>query len=397
MTDAHRRTQRCRRLWTRTPAFRVSVCPRPGSRVHREVGHHGDARASFLRRVRVSLAVLPIVLASCDASEPLAVSPGWDWSGSMTVPTLSCSSQVAHLATATCFVSPPGEEDPTFGISNWSFVSNDNSVVVQSSSSSTSWSGKMVVSGTVKVQGTSLGSQFSQEDHISVTRRSWSWSGSIGGRRANPGEIDACVGSTGLTSGKDCSAGVPNELFSPAPSGGYSISAVNDDGPNDEVRYLTSATVTMQLRSQINKKWRSDGDTLGLPMTGDATVVNACGPQRRNHHYVNTVCAPDSDFGAWVNYVWNHEDLHRAEALNQGTTAKGDLHALWEPLVSKYPSTLTDEISDKRQDAKSHINGWALCTHTGTNPPAFQFWLNFGSGWTGTSGMSGDETKPSYC
>jgi hypothetical protein len=317
----------------------------------------------------------------------------------MTVPTLSCTAQVAHLGTATCWVSAPPEEDPTFAITDWVFRSDDGTVVVQASPPyETVWDGKMVVSGTVEVQGVYLGGMLWQSDYITVTRRSWSWSGSIGGQQASPGVIDACVGtSAGLTTGQSCTAVQRTVLFTPAASGGYSTATVNDDGPNDGVIYVTNPTVTMQLRSQINKKWRSDGSTQGLPMTGHSTVVNACGPQQRNHHYVNTVCALDADFTGWVNYIWSHEDLHRAEALLAGAQPQGNLHVLWEPLVSNYQNSLTTQINSKRTAANEFINDESICSHTGTNPPGYFFWLNQGSGWGNTLGLTGDESKPGYC
>lgn len=180
-------------------------------------------------------------------------------------------------------------------------------------------------------------------------------------------------------------------------SGGISTTTVSDGGPNHGIIYVINPTATMQLRSQVHRDWRSDGDATGLPMTGHSTVVNACGPQQRNHHYVNTVCAVDSDFSSFVNYIWNHEDLHRAAALSAGTDSDGNLHDLWEPLASKYQSVVDIAISSERVAANTYITEQSQCSHTGTNPPARYFWLNQGSGWGNTTGMSGDETKPGHC
>jgi hypothetical protein len=150
----------------------------------------------------------------------------------------------------------------------------------------------------------------------------------------------------------------------------------------------------MQLRTQINKFWRPDGDTLGLPMTGHFSVVNACGPQRRNHYVVNTSCATDPDYGSFYNYAWNHEDSHMLAALDAAIQEQGDLHSLWEPLVSSW-GDLNSQVEQKRFSAHAFIVESAQCTHTGFNP-TFSFFVNQGSGWL-VGSIILDESRPPHC
>jgi hypothetical protein len=244
------------------------------------------------------------------------------------------------------------------------------------------WGGPMVTSGTVRAKINVDGVEYLLEQPITVSPRNWSWSGSVDGRRATGGEIDACVGSyIGLTTGSSCTAALPTLLFSAWATGdGYDTDVVPGVGPNGQFHYVSDYNITMDLRSDINRLFRSDADTLNVPMAGHSTVVSACGPQRRNHFAVNTVCAPVAAYGNFLVYAWDHEDLHRNEGIAAAQASSGDLPSVWEGLLHASAAQLETLVEMRRSEVHEVIQVAMLCTHTGVNAH-FDFWRNPGTGW----------------
>jgi hypothetical protein len=356
---------------------------------------HGSIPAAMMACLLVT------TLGGCSGPD-LSLSPpegAWDWSGVMTypgAPSLGCTQQVSHGGHAFCnvWVDPAS----TWSIAYWQFMGETLGSLYFPADpySDKTWGGPMVVSGEVTVMIFVDGVPHVLHSSIEVTRRSWSWANSVGGQQGSPGVIDQCVGDlVGMMSGQSCTEDLRFELFTPAVSGGHGMAQVWGQGPNGEFWYLTNPTITMQLRTQINRRFRADGDTLDVPMTGHSTVVSSCGPQRRNHYAVNNQCAPVSDYASFLNYAWNHEWLHTVAALNFAKQPTGDVHALWEPLVHKYDTDLEDDAWDLRFNAGTDISAAARCTHTGANP-TFYFWRNQGSAWA-DSLVVVDESVPAHC
>lgn len=237
------------------------------------------------------------------------------------------------------------------------------------------WSGKMIVSGFVDIQVIVDNWGFWAYSEINVNRRTWSWANEIGGRRGNPGEIDQCFDTettAAMMEGQSCTSSNPGALFTPtvlSNESGYSSARVQDYGPNSGLWYLGSATATMQLRSQIARNYRADGDP--HPMVGESAIVNSCvdhfgNANSRNTHVVNTECQTIQGFLDFIDFAWNHEEAtHMSPALAEGRKPASDVHLLWESVVvQEGPEELLNRASIKYTGADDNVQR-AAKTHTG--------------------------------
>lgn len=355
-----------------------------------------------LRRRAALLVALTIVGCQPDLTPTSATLSEWDWSGPATVgAAVVCTPQVGFLGQGGCTLAV--DPSAVVGPVTWRFESDDGwSGVVRtvSGQGSLDWYGSMAISGTVSATFQPYGGPpATLQDHITVTRRNWSWAGSVGGSQGAPGEIDECFAGpqvVGKMAGSACSSVYPTALFSHVPSGGYSTHYVDPIGPNANLWYVKNASITMDLRTQVNRRYRADADTLDVPMGGDPAVTAGCGPQRRTHHHVHTSgCAAPKSFASMVAWVWHHEGLHMSRALYLAGTPQGDLHKMWEALVRPDPPLVDSTAVEQRDLVEVWIADGALCTHTGITPH-FDVWWNVGGGWQATV-LAGDESIPAHC
>ncbi len=120
-----------------------------------------------------------------------------------------------------------------------------------------------------------------------------SWASSVSGRTGTAGEIDQCfrASDAGLATSAYCTspsdAGV---LFHPAISAAFFQPAQIPEGPNKGLAFVLSPAITMEMRTQIAKKWRPDGTR--HPIGGQQPYLQNCqaafgdsGP--RNHYEMN--------------------------------------------------------------------------------------------------------------
>lgn len=303
--------------------------------------------------------------------------------------TLECPSSVAWRQSVACTVSANISD---FQVNRWRF---SGAVDVEERSSSTSWSGPMVVSGTITVEYMLDGVQGQKSAQVTVNRRSgWSWASKVGGRRGSPGEIDECMspGQAGLVSGQNCSASNPNALFTPArreDPGVFVAAMVSGTGPNGGLWYVQRADVDMQLIAQINRNYRSDGPVHS--MVGDPAIVSACvgrfgGAFAQNIQTVNSLCSWEPEFHGLVQFAWDHEQRHLDAALPAARSPSNDLHRLLEPLVAQTEVSLRNAVRTRYDGAQQAIRAAALATHTGTSR-TFHFWrfVNGQWGWAATT------------
>ena len=363
--------------------------------------------------------VVAAVLASCgegrDVTAPDEGREKWGWSEPLATgggggtgcedsfvecdpPTMNCSPLTVDFhGEVICTLEVSPIQNALF--MSWSFLS-DGGIPVSGPSGTDifSWSGPMVVSGTVRVDVTIVGDPNPQTltANVIVNRRSgWSWSSVAGGRQGTPGEIDACMTSalSGLTASANCTATTTGDLFTPralqlANGNGYSAAVVAGNGPNGSLWYVEGRTAIMDLRTQVHRDFRSDGPTYA--MTGSQTVIAGCNSafgnlNPRNIHTVNTACVNTPQFGDYVSCVWSHEGQHLSAAITSARNAANDVYALWEPLASRTEAELQTEARRQYSDANSRVFDDAAVVENSMTPYTRTFWYSEGSGWSSST------------
>lgn len=260
------------------------------------------------------------------------------------------------------------------------------------------WSGPMLESGNVvaKVLAGS-GNQVRYTVPVALTVRpragGMSWAGSIGGRMGQPGELDHCFRAwstleAGLVAGQSCASGstaLMSALFTPATYLGDSRWVTTSQpiafGPNKGLAVVVASSATMQLRAQVRKLFRSDGDTISDPI--GSLAEQACGSiASRNIYSVNNTCVPNAQFSAFVSAVWQHEGYHLSVAMQEAASPLGDLHAGLFALPPLEIGTLRIAAEQVFDFAHGHVSLIAKGTHTSHAQPAtFSFIWHNGSAW----------------
>ncbi len=306
---------------------------------------------------------------------------------------LSCPSWVAWGGQASCAVVT---SYPYHVVVNWEFESSDPAwYVTANQATGNSWQGPMIISGKVKAQVMLPGGLFRLvEATISVgPRPAMSWATTVGGDTAIAGEIDACFRTflspdsveAGYTSGQSCSGAsesMRQALFTPAlptiDTLPWYTSATIPSGPNKGAVYVAHANVTMKVRTQLNRRYRADGDT--LPITGTEAVRLACHDvfgnlANRTHRQVNLQCAagnpPATQFAAFVAQTWVHERKHMDSALVAARRSAGDLHAMLGPMVAGSEADLKAVAANSFNQAHAHVKATAHFSHTNSTVPFY--------------------------
>lgn len=179
-----------------------------------------------------------------------------------------------------------------------------------------------------------------------------------------------------------CTAFIPGILINPGPNQGFTIA--EGSGPNDGAWYVTNPTTRMDLRTQVNKKYRPDATK--FPVNGIASVVQGCTaayspnpvpPQ--NNHGVNTTCFQIADFSALVNFAWNHEAQHLALAQPEAAQSQNDIYAQWESIVRPTQPDAFDAATEAQNHMHQRVAAAAISSHTGGST-RFWLWYHTGSG-----------------
>lgn len=153
-------------------------------------------------------------------------------------PTLTGPSSITRAGTATFTISNVGNGQ----VSGWQFSDGTNTVTRTTSTGSTTWSGVMVISGTVSVTVNQGGNTFSLSKSITVNARTgFAFSAVSASKVAN-----------GSSNGDGGTISTPN----PPVSGGhvgsfhfrqkfsFQTTGINDGGPNQGFKYVTSLSNT---------------------------------------------------------------------------------------------------------------------------------------------------------
>jgi hypothetical protein len=345
-----------------------------------------------------------VVLAGCaDPAAPRDDGRKWEWPDGLATgspfgdPVLFCNpTTVAFNGTVSCtLANAVPTNNPT-----WHFES-EGGQAVSGPAYTGQWSGNMVITGDVVVNYTmSSGSPGQLRETVSVTRRTtgWSWASSVGGREATAGEVDACFSTNphqlGLTPSKDCAnPEFAIDLFipvEPSDNNGFvaaSIPAGTSNGPNQGLWYVSTATADMDLRAQVRKRIRADGDTLNITghdstSAGCATAFPSAPTLGRNVRTVNKVCLPTASYDNTFACVRSHELLHVDRATASAQQSANDVYKLWEPVVATSANSLRIALSNLYVGANDRVFDYSEDLHsTLTNTP-YAFWDNIGFGWS---------------
>jgi hypothetical protein len=299
--------------------------------------------------------------------------------------TLSCGTLVVRGSPTTCDLV---SSNPTVTTADWKFIAFDVSNLPEKSGGM-SWSGTMVVSGTVVATWSHNGNLHTSSVAITVVPRSWSWDSSLSKGQATGTGNDGCFqsGHLGLTFGSDCYAPLQrNKLLTPwGKSAGFVIG--QGSGPNAGIFYVQSKSKTMNLRWNVARRWRSDGPV--YPLAGNATVSAACAvtvptATALGHYSVNTKCSftPMPNYSAFLSAIGTHEGTHLDLGYNaamDGTT--NDLWRNWEGIVSDVQGEVQSAAEQFAEAANTNIWNAAKAPDLG-NPPVTIFWLyRYSTGW----------------
>lgn len=296
---------------------------------------------------------------------------------------LSCTAQVTRGSEASCTLTM----DPFDALDEvivWTF--NGSKLNVSSGHNSTTWNGTMLESGKVRVDFRAKGRDATAMAQIQVTPRFWSWDSSYKSfAQGSPGELDNCMDArTGLTADKfGCRSGTGGAiLINPGPNQGFTIS--QGDGPNAGGWYVTNPTTRMDVRTQVNRKYRLDETKYAV--NGVAAVTQACTaafspnpvpPQ--NNYTVNTDCDPATDFMDLYNFAWSHEADHLTAIQAEAANPVHDIYAQWDLIVASSQNAAFTEANNIQNVAIEEINDAGRSTHTGSTTD-FDIWYHTGSG-----------------
>lgn len=304
---------------------------------------------------------------------PEALRQKWGWdkplATGMYQPDVVCSpTTVAHGGTVTCsFVNGTPLSTPS-----WTYLTSTGQWV-PGPVNAADWSGPMVISGQVRVNWfdeTTYGPGQTLVEDITVQRRNWTWVSFVGGRVGTPGEIDGCFADNflafGLTASSACVQSTAGRLFIPDTvrnGNGYVAASIPTgvaNGPNQGIWYVDTVTARMDLRTQITKKFRADGDT--FPMTGSTVVTAGCAAafpgsptSGRNHRTVNRNCVPTADFLTDSVCTWSHEAKHLDSASTSAKRSANNVYLLFEPTIASSATALQNQLGSLYGNANQRV------------------------------------------
>jgi len=302
---------------------------------------------------------------------------------------MSCTQPSAFLGTATCTAA----NIPPTGNPTWSFET-DAGVPVSGPSSTLSWSGSTVASGTATVTYTDdNGQQQPLSAGISVPRRTSSWVSVVGGSTGQPGEIDVCIQGDwdGLTASKLCTSSSDAEhFFIPrvaelSASNGLSVGQVGSTGPNANLRYVDQMTADMDLRTQISPRYRTNGTPYSLafaPSALTAACAAASVTGSASVYQANAVCTSNLvEFNNLVSCIWSHEARHMTAGIGAAQYSNNDVYVKWEPLVREDATSLVAAAKVEYENVHLRVRGIIVAAHNTGPYTGFAGWWITGAGW----------------
>ena len=281
---------------------------------------------------------------------------------------------------ATCTVAAVGTNITGF---EWLASVPDIPQSVPGPSGALSWGGKMArtsgMQATVVVsEGPTTHTVFG-EIFVGDPTRSWSTNQSFSA--GGPGVLDNCAGGSvgggvGLVADKDGCSIDNTRLVDDAYNQGWTAAAAT--GPNAGLWYVSNPTTKMNIRSQVNKKYRPDGWKNTVPAV--PPISGACAaayspnavPQMNNYG-INTICDATTQFGAFYSYAWSHEAQHISLLQPVATNSAHDLYKEWGKLVETTEGALDAAAETRKDDILADVRAAALGNHNG-NSQNWLFW-----------------------
>jgi hypothetical protein len=206
-------------------------------------------------------------------------------------------------------------------VKQWAFTGAP--VPIADTTDATSWSGRLVVGGTVSVTASVEGrSDTIASTTVVVTPRNWRWNSGQWSYQAGAAMICSNARpAVGVLLGWNMNANAPScagdlQLrVQPdlrfQPNGGYQVGAVSS-GPNGGLWYITAATFTMPRASNLNPEWLSGGTTYPLPAGQQAQLCQSAmnlptgAAVAVNFYDFNEICM-GNDVDALIAAAWAHE------------------------------------------------------------------------------------------
>lgn len=183
---------------------------------------------------------------------------------------VSCTATLVRAQTVTCTATPTDSGNGG-AITGWKFYGPDNYVRTRSvDTTSTTWSGKLLMSGHVEVRATINGASFPlpiRSNDIAATPRDWSQVSSViqFGQRI-PSLLRDSVSTIERQLGRGMTA------LPPAGEPNPSLSVVEDEGPNHLVWYYTASPYILQDTIRINETMAVGSVWYNIQETSDRFV-----------------------------------------------------------------------------------------------------------------------------
>ena len=282
----------------------------------------------------------------------------------LTVIALNCPPSVTRGATATCTLTG-------HTASNWSFKDGQGNTVTRSTNTtSLSWSGTMVTSGTVSV----MSSAGRLSASITVTNRSgFTFTAVQPHKETNP---YTCVSSTGVSP-------ILSVNNPPQPAVGsnfdyigqycdiedysYNFTTISDNGPNNGFSYITSGTNNASFHWIIAQDADNPSSAFYLAQCGNynsSTRTGFISGSQLNTNIVRHESAPvQGHYGNYVNVQNNSANnvgtgLESAVNLSSGSTFTNWVNTYIAPRISAlHASTQSPEPYDANHDQNGVYDG----------------------------------------
>jgi hypothetical protein len=151
---------------------------------------------------------------------------------------------------------------------------------------------------------------------------------------------------------------------SSASRAGYSLTQIADNGPNHGVWYVSNATHSMRLGSNVNPFIQPGAVEYQLTSKDDK---ERCRPRARANFFTYNHFCVGQDINVFISKVWEHERDHAYQAFSQGmvTNPRNYIEQLWSTSRDELVDFITAEVERAEREIGQTI-------HTLTH--ASRFW-----------------------
>lgn len=294
---------------------------------------------------------------------------------------LDCNSPVVRAGTLTC-VLVKNPATATIGNPVWKYLALDASPPDKVGGES--WSGPVVLEGTVEVSFHVNGVPKTLSKLISVTPRSWSWAApawqhgrDVGSAPSSWDEEPEYDGTTSgqIRRGQLCSAvgcgcaTTANPLLYPdfRIGQGYSVAAVPPGGPNAGIWYVSAASLGIYTKSWTNDGFKSFWPKRSLPSGAQADACRTAmglppgSGVEVNFWTFNGVCE-GIDVGAFHTAMLDHEEDHHGLVTTAAAQPAYDARTAIEALTGASETVLRTDVKTRLGDLSADLYAAANAT-----------------------------------